>query len=155
MKIGLNLSWIDLPLGFDFTNWALNHVILCICNFFPGMRPSGLNLMLWKLNLSLGFKSGNSWFWTHARAGWLALEREIRAPSILHCFGVRSSGVIDARAWPCVLRSGGCRAPNRAWFSPIQHFWLFCSTLEYLSLRSSRNLCLHVRSSGTPVFWKF
>mgnify|MGYP003702634593 CR=1 FL=1 len=116
--------------------------------FFQEMGPKESNLIHLKLNLSLRFKSGNSRFWTHARAGWLTLEREIRAPSILHYFDVHSSGEIDAWAGPCVLRSSGCRAPNRAWFSPIQHFRLFCSTLERLSLHSSGNLCLHVRSSG-------
>ena len=115
---------------------------------FQEMGPKELNLLHLLLNLSLRFKSGNSRFWTHARAGWLALEREIRAPSILHCFGVCSSGVIDARAWPCVLRSSGCRAPDRAWCLPIQHFLLLCRPIERLSLRSSGNLCLHVRSSG-------
>lgn len=118
------------------------------------------NLCFKSWNLSLRFKSGNSRFWTHARVGWLALEREIHAPSTLHCFEVRSSGIIDTRAGHCVLCSSGCRTPNRAWFSPIQHFWLFWRTLERVSLRSSGNLCLHVRSRGVtyarawPLFSK-
>ena len=160
LKIGLKLSCLKHP-------WALilqlSFGIMLNYEFwsvFQEIGPKESNLIHLKLNLSLRFKSGNSRFWTHARAGWLALEREIRAPSILHYFEVRSSGRINARVGPCVTRSSGCRAPNRAWFLHIQHFWLFCSTLERVSLSSSRNLCLHVCSSGVtyarvgPLFSK-
>ena len=106
---------------------------------------------------NLWFKT---WFWawgsnlefpefglTLERGDWRS-SVEIVLPAFLFCFEVRSSGIIDARAGHCVSCSSGCRAPNRAWFSPIQHFWLFCRTLERVSLRSSGNLYLHVRSSG-------
>ena len=117
------LVWIWVELIFP---WALilqielwTMLYYVFANVFQEMSPRGLNLMLWKLNLSLRFKSGNSRFWTHARAGWLALEREIRALSTLHRFKVRSSGIIDARAGHFVSCLSGCRAPNQAWFSPI------------------------------------
>ena len=128
---------------------------------FPKISPKGSNLVHWNLLLSLRFKFGNSRFWTHARAEWLALEREIRASSTLHCFTVRSSGVLDARARTCVTRSSGYRAPNRAWFSPIQYFWHVLQTAQagrFTLKRSILFACtlerVNTRSSRTPVFWK-
>ncbi|KAF5933713.1 hypothetical protein HYC85_029884 [Camellia sinensis] len=59
--------------------------------------------MLLNLVLSLEVQSGIPRFCTSARAGNLALERRIRASSIsLHCFTVRSSGGLGARAESCL-----------------------------------------------------
>mgnify|MGYP003703562855 CR=1 FL=1 len=100
------------------------------------------------LVLSLEVQSGFFRFRTSARAGKVPLERGIRASSISHCFTVRSSVVLDARAEACVLRSSGRRAPverpSSGDFTPPVH-------LQYAragDLPLERVPLLHVRSSG-------
>ena len=59
--------------------------------------------MHFNLSLSLEVQSGIPRFCTPARAWKVALERGIRASSIsAHCFTVRSSGVLGARAEACL-----------------------------------------------------
>lgn len=148
MKIGLKPRLIKLPLGFDFSNWALTHIILCVCKCFPRNGSKGIDLIHWNLVWAWKFKSRNSRFWTLARAGGVAIEREIRAPNTLHCFEVRSSGWIDARTGPCVLRSSGCRAPIARDFWASSTFGMYYSPLERSNSRSSVVFCLSLRSSG-------
>ena len=90
--------WVQLIFFwvFDFTFELLIMLNFEFWNVFWKIGPNSMVLMHLRLNLSLRFKSGNSRFWTHARTGWLALERGNRAPSILFYFWVSSSGVINA-----------------------------------------------------------
>ena len=111
-------------------------------NVFQKMSPRGSVLMHFSLSLSLEVRSGIPRFRTPSRAGNLALERRIRASSIsLHCFTVRSSGGLGARAESCVSSSSG----RRAEISLIQYFY---STLERGSLRSSVYLCCMTALAG-------
>ena len=116
----------------------LLHVFI---NVFQKMSPRGRVLMLLNLSLSLEVQSGFSRFRTSARAGEVPLERRIRASSIsLHCFTVRSSGVLGARAE--FVSSSSVR---RAEISPIQYFY---NTLEWERLRSSVYLCCMSARAG-------
>ena len=141
LKFGLKMCLIDLPLGFNFYNWALNHVKLWVLKCFPGIGPKGIEFDTFGVEFELEVQIWEFQFWTHARAGWLALEREIRAPSTLHCFEVRPSGIIDARAGHCVSCSSGCRAE----ISPMQYFY---SPRERGSCRVSGYLCCMSARAG-------
>ena len=97
---------------------------------FQKMGPRGSVLMLLYLGFGLEVQSGISRSCTSARAEEVELERRIRASSIsLHCFTVRSSGGMSARAE----------------ISPIQYFY---STPERKICTLERVPLLHVRSSG-------
>ena len=76
LKFGLKLGLIDPPLGLDFTNWALNHVILCIYKCFSGNGPKGIEFDTFELDF----------------------EREVRIWEF-QILNSRSSGVTGARAW--------------------------------------------------------
>ena len=78
---------------------------------FQKISPKGSNLVHLKLILSLKVQSEISRFWTHARAGEVTLEREMRVSSTFIRFTVCSSGGMHARARVCVIRSSGGRAP--------------------------------------------
>ena len=108
------------------------------------MSTRGSVLMLCKLSLILEVQSGIPRFCTSARAGKCTLERRIRASSIsLHCFTVRSSGGLGARAESCLKLER-----RRAEISPIQYFY---STLERESWRSSVYLCCMSARAGKPT----
>ena len=105
------------------------------------MSPRGSVLMHFSLSLSLEVQSGIPRFRTPARAGNLALERRIRASSIsLHCFTVRSSGGLGARAESCLKLE---RASSGDFTHPVllQYARAGKFTLERVPL-------LHDRSSG-------
>ena len=110
-------------------------------NVFQKMSPRESILMLFDLVLSLEVQSGFSRFCTSARAGKVTLEREIRASSIsLHCFTVRSSGGLGARAESCLKLE---RASSGDFTHPVllQYARAGKFTLERVPL-------LHVCSSG-------
>ena len=70
---------------------------------FQKNGPKRIGFDAFKLGFGLEVQSGFSRFCTFARAGKVTLEREIRASSIsLHCFAVRSSGGLGARAESCL-----------------------------------------------------
>ena len=118
-------------------------------NVFQKMGPRGLVLMLLSLVLDLELESGISRFQSSARAGGVPLERENRASSILHCFTVRSSGGLGARAESCLklerASSGDFTHPvplqyARAGKFALERVPLFACTLERGNLSSSGTL---------------
>mgnify|MGYP003702403831 CR=1 FL=1 len=115
----------------------ISYVFLSV---FQKMGPRGLVLMLLSLVLNLELESGISRFQSSARAGKVPLERKNRASSILHCFTVRSSGGVGARAKSCLTleraSSGDFTRPVLSQYARAGKF-----TLERVPL-------LHVRSSG-------
>ena len=120
-------------------------------NVLLKMGPRGLVLMLLSLVLNLELESGISRFQSSARAEEVPLERENRASSILHCFAVRSSGVLGAQAESCLklerASSGDFTHPvllqyARAGKFTLERVPLFACTLERGNLRSSVTLFL-------------
>ena len=107
---------------------------------FQKIGPRGSNFMHLSLVLNLELESGISRFQSSARAGEVPLERENRASSILHCFTVRSSGGLGARAESCLKLE---RASSGDFTHPVllQYARAGKFTLERVPL-------LHVRSSG-------
>ena len=132
IKFCLKLGLIDSPSGRDFTNWALNHVILWVLKCFLENWPKRFEIDALKLDFEL--------------------EVQIWKFQILDS---RSSGVNSCIQHFCcvysLLELGFARASedlchtlervssaHRAWFSHIQYF---CSPLERESLSSSEDFC--------------
>ena len=154
LKLVWNWVWIKHPWALisRIELWImLLHVFIRV---FQKMSPRGSVLMHLNLSLSLEVQSGFSRFRTSARAGKFTLERGIRATSIsLHCFAVRSSGGLGARAESCLklerASSGDFTHPvllqyARAGNFALERVPLFACTLERGNLSSS----------GTLFFWK-
>ncbi|KAF5955399.1 hypothetical protein HYC85_008255 [Camellia sinensis] len=124
-------------------------------HIFVKMSPRGSVLLHFSLSLSLEVQSGIPRFRTPARARNLALERRIRASSIsLHCFTVRSSGGLGARAESCLTlereSSGDFTHPVLLQYARAEKF-----TLERVPLLRDRSSGGNLRSSGTLFFRKF
>ena len=141
MKLVWNWVWIKHPWALisQIELWTM--LFYVFINVFQKMGPRGLVLMHLNMSLSLEVQSGIPRFCTYARAGNLALERIIRASSIsLHCFTVRSSGGLGARAESCLKLE---RASSGDFTHPVllQYARAGKLTLERVPL-------LHDRSSG-------
>ena len=123
---------------------------------FQKMGPRGSVLIHLNLVLSLEVQSGIPRFCTSARADKCTLERRIRASSIsLHCFAVRSSGGLGARAESCVSARVGVERPSSGDFTHpvlLQYARAGYLTLERVPLSACPLERSDLRSSGTPVF---
>ena len=136
-------SWKWFEIGFELNTlglwflkielWTMSFCMLT--SVFWKFSPRGSVLMHLNLVFGLEVQSGIPRFCTSARAGKVARE--------LHCFTVRSSGGLGARAEDCVSSSSG----RQAEISPIQYFY---STLERESWRSSVYLCCMSARAGKP-----
>ena len=137
-EIGFELN----TLGLWFLKIELwNMLFYVFINVFQKMGPRGLVLMHLNLVLAWRCNLGFPDFALPLERGEVPLERGIRASSIsLHCFTVRSSGGLGARAEACLklerAASGDFTHPVLSQYARAGKF-----TLERVPL-------LHVRSSG-------
>ena len=157
-KLVWNWGWIKHP-------WALvSQIELWTMLFYvftsvsPEIIPRGSALMLLNLSLSLEVQSGISRFRTPARAEIETLERGIRASSSsLHCFTVRSSGGLGARAESRVSSSSGRRASIERRFHLSSTFTVRLNGIfdaracTFVSWPLKRG---NLSSSWTLFFWK-
>ena len=151
LKFPRNLCSIELPLGFDFLNWSLKHVILWVYKCFPENQPKGIEFDALRVDFGL---EGSIWK--------------------LQILDSRSSGGSDTRAWNACFqhfhmfyspleRGNACSSEDlcltlerrssarRAWISCIQYFY---SPLERSNLRSSGVLLSAFPLERDPYFSK-
>ena len=117
MKIGLKLDLIEIPLGFDLSNWSLKHVILCVYKCFPGFQAKRIDFNAFKLGFVLGTQI---WIFqildprsseeVHARAytlwSCLPLKREKWRSSVKCVHSVLCMSLQSARAREFTLERG-------------------------------------------------
>ena len=135
-EFGLKLSLIELPLGFDFLNWSLKHVILWVLKCFPENKPKrlsfellntwfGLGRQIWKFqNLASSLERRIPRSSDH-RLFWAPLERRNGGSSVNFKLSESWCTQTHARAREPTLERGLCLTLKRASSRVFQHSVLF------------------------------